>query len=225
METQDKLIIPQEGDWSFKNANVAANFEAHVREQLPWYSLATGIVSHVGRHYLPDQGRMYDIGASTGNVTRSLEREILKRGVRATSIDNSSEMMDKWHGLGEAVIADAVDYTYEPYDFAVCFLVLMFLSPERQRLLVDKLVSKLKEGGALLIADKVDPPAGYLGTVLHRLTMAGKMSNGAAPEEVIQKELSLAGVQRPIVPTKLLTRHQAVEVFRFGEFAAWVIEG
>lgn len=227
METSEKLIIP-EGDWTFKNSNVAKNFDAHVNEQLPWYQLATGIVSHVGRHYLPENGVMYDIGASTGNVTRALDKEIMGRKVTAYSLDNAESMKDHWRGvtgtsIGGFEVADAVDHAYKPYDFAVCFLVLMFLSPARQRILVDKLVAKINEGGALLIFDKTEAAEGYVGTIMHRLTMAGKVANGAEPNEVIQKELSLAGIQRPIVPTKLLTRHHAVEIFRFGEFAGWII--
>lgn len=224
MEANQKLNIP-EGDWTFKNANVAQNFDYHVRQQLPWYDLATGIVAHVGRHYLPEKGRMYDIGASTGNVTKMLRKEIEGRSVDAISLDNSKEMVELWDGVGEIQYADAREYTFQPYDFAVCFLVLMFLSPVEQRRLVDKLVTRINEGGALLIFDKTEAPEGYVGTVLHRLTMAGKIAQGAPADEVIQKELSLAGIQRPIVPTKLLTRHHAVEVFRFGEFAAWIIQG
>lgn len=224
MEASEKLEIPGEGDWTFRNHSVAKNFDSHVREQLPWYELATGIVSHVGRHYLPKNGTMYDIGASTGNVTRSLGREIETRKINAVSIDYSSEMKDRWDGVGKFVVMDATEFEYHPFDFAVCFLVLMFLSPTEQRDLVDKLVKKIKLGGALLIFDKTEAPTGYIGTVMHRLTLAGKVSNGASSDEIVAKEMSLAGIQRPINPQALLTRHEAVEVFRFGEFAGWVIQ-
>lgn len=219
----DKLHIPT--DWTFKNSSVANNFDTHVKEQLPWYELSTGIVAHFGRHYLPENGTMYDIGASTGNVTNSLSHEIQVRKVDAYSIDYSEEMAQVWNGVGEFCVADARTYEYKKFDFAVCFLVLMFMPPTDQRDLVHKLVSNIKEGGALLIFDKTEAPAGYVGTVMHRLTLAGKIANGASPEQVIQKELSLAGVQRPIVPAALLARHSAVEVFRFGEFAGYLIEG
>lgn len=218
------LVIPT-GDWTFKNMNVAQNFDNHVREQLPWYDLVTGIVTHVGRHYLPENGRMYDIGASTGNITKNLAREILGRSVKAVSIDYSKEMESLWDGVGTFEVADARNYAFENFDFAVCFLVLMFLPPVEQRVLVDLLVKNIKEGGALLIIDKTEAPQGYIGTVMHRLTLAGKIANGASADAVIQKELSLAGIQRPIIPTALLSRHGAVEIFRFGEFAGWVISG
>ncbi|WP_321900045.1 hypothetical protein, partial [Paraburkholderia heleia] len=44
---------------------------AHVHEQLPWYDLATETVVHFARHYIPNGGRVYDIGCATGNVGRA----------------------------------------------------------------------------------------------------------------------------------------------------------
>ena len=59
----DNLKIPT--DWTFKNANVAKHFDDHVREQLPFYDMATQAVEHIGRHYIPHGGLVYDIGRST----------------------------------------------------------------------------------------------------------------------------------------------------------------
>lgn len=114
-------------DWTFKTSGVANHFDRHVREQLPWYELTTGVIAHVARHYIPEGGLVYDIGASTGNVA----------------------------------------------------------------------------------------------TVLWRLALAGKVAAGADARDVIAKELSLSGVQRPLHPDELTG---AVEIFRFGDFAGWIIE-
>lgn len=40
---------------------------------------------------------------------------------------------------------------------------------------------------------------------------------------MMRKELSLSGVQRPLYKGELGS--DAVEVFRFGDFAGWLIEG
>ena len=55
-----------------------------------------------------------------------------------------------------------------------------------------------------------------------RLALAGKLSAGVEADEIIAKELSLGGIQRPIDPEIL---GDAVEWFRFGDFAGWIIEG
>ena len=210
-------------DWTFKNIDVANNFDEHVREQLPWYELATGAAAHIARHYIPDGGLIYDVGSSTGNIESVIAETIKSRNAKIISIDNSKEMISKYHGIGETCLSDAESFDYQQYDVAFCFLVLMFIPVKKRAELVATLRSKLNKGGAIIIFDKTISPGGYLSTVMSRLTLAGKVSAGVDPKNIIEKELSLAGVQRPISAD--IFGGDAVEVFRFGEFAGWVIEG
>ena len=55
-----------------------------------------------------------------------------------------------------------------------------------------------------------------------RLTWDCKLRQGAEPGAVMRKELALSGVQRPLYRGEL--GPDAVEVFRFGDFAGWLIE-
>lgn len=57
---------------------------------------------------------------------------------------------------------------------------------------------------------------------MRRLTMSWKLNNGARPEDIISKELSLSGVQRPLNPAVL--GPDARQFFAFGEFAGYLIE-
>jgi tRNA (cmo5U34)-methyltransferase len=97
-------------DWTFKNASVAAGFERHVREQLPFYELVSGAVAHIARHYLPEGGRLYDIGASTGNITRLLSDSLKSRNIEAISLDNSPDMANLFDGYGRYELTDVLDY-------------------------------------------------------------------------------------------------------------------
>lgn len=207
-------------DWTFRNAGVAKGFDRHVREQLPWYDMATGGVAHFARHFITDGGTVYDIGASTGNIARALAPTIRARGAQLVSIESVPEMAARYTGPGRLVVADAVTFDYEPFDVAVLFLTLMFLKlPDRQPLLL-KLAARMNDGGAIIIVDKVHPPAGWLGTVYRRLTLAGKVATRSDPAEIVAKELSLSGVQRPL--SDLTMMHHTQEWFRFGEFVGWV---
>ena len=209
-------------DWTFKNADVAAGFDKHVREQLPWYDLETGVIAHFARHYIPHGGLVYDIGASTGNVGRAIADVLAARTAGFIPIDSSKDMLDRYSGPGELVIADAEDFDFQPFDFAACFLVLMFIAPSKRSALIAKLRRNIKPGGALIVFDKCVPLRGYVGTVMSRLALAGKTAAGVDAREIIAKELSLAGVQRPIDPAEL--GRDAQEIFRFGDFAGWIIE-
>ena len=211
-------------NWTFQDQDVARGFERHVREQLPWYELATGAVAHVARHFIPAGGLVYDLGAATGNIGRALAPTLLARNARLISVEPSEEMAANYAGPQpeNLVIERAENVPFEPFDVAVAFLTLMFVAPVERRALLRRLLAEIRPGGAIIIFDKTEATRGYAGTVLWRLALAGKLAAGVDPAEIVAKELSLCGVQRPI-PVSLLPLN-AVEFFRFGEFAGWLIE-
>lgn len=213
------MEIPRE--WSFENTAVASGFDRHVREQLPWYDLVTGALAHIARHYIPKNGLVYDIGASTGNIGLAIEETIKERKAQLIGIESSAEMCTLYKASGELVQIDALDYRFQPYDLAICYLVLMFLPIGKRQEFIDYLKSLIKPGGALLIVDKCEAATGYEATVFWRLTLAGKIAAGVEAKSVIAKELSLSGVQRPLDPAML--GDDAIEWFRFGDFAGWII--
>lgn len=210
-------------DWTFRNTAVATGFDRHVREQLPWYDLASGGVAHLIRHYLPEGGLIYDVGASTGNIGRLITDVIEVRDARLIGIEQSEEMVRQYHGPGEIVQADALEYDFEDCDVVVCFLVLMFMPVWRRSAFLDRVSNRVRRGGAVIVFDKLLAGRGYAGTALARLTLAGKVAAGVPAEEIVAKELSLAGVQRPI-SDNLFERDPWIKWFQFGEFAGWLLE-
>jgi tRNA (cmo5U34)-methyltransferase len=207
-------------DWTFNSAEIADAFDHHVREQLPWYDLTTNLVAHIARHYIPEGGRVYDIGASTGNIGRSISDTLEKRKAEFIAIESSKEMCEKYAGPPRVVCEDACSFEYKSFDLAICFLVLMFMTPNQRAELIQKLQRMCRLGGAIVIFDKLQPVSGYPATVLSRLTIAGKVASGAEPKDIIAKELSLAGAQRPLAPSEIPLG--SIEVFRFGEFAGYL---
>lgn len=208
--------------WTFKSSKVASHFESHVREQLPWYDLATKAVEHIGRHYIPKGGLVYDVGASTGNIGRILAPTILARKATLIGLEESAEMAKLYRAPGEIIVCDALAHEFKMFDFAVLFLVLMFMPICDRQAFVLKLRSLIKPGGCIVIVDKINTPPGYVGTCMRRLAMRWKLDSGTAAEDIVGKELSLAGYQRPLNPQWL--EPIARQWFQFGEFAGWIIE-
>ena len=68
-------------NWTFNDVKVASNFDDHVREQLPWYDMVSSAIAQIANHYIPEQGTVYDVGASTGNVERTLKSILIERNV------------------------------------------------------------------------------------------------------------------------------------------------
>jgi len=208
-------------DFTFSGDMTGKNFTAHVNEQLPFYQLVTDATAMVVRNYLPKNGVVYDIGASTGNISNAIKPFAQSRNASVISIEESESMASTWDGYGKLCIDDAITFDYENFDVAVCFLVLMFMSVNERAYLISSLKRKMRAGGAIIVIDKLLVDGGYFGTVMRRLTFDWKLKNGATPEQIITKELSLSGVQRPMTIDEL---PNAKEFFRFGEFVGWVIE-
>jgi tRNA (cmo5U34)-methyltransferase len=213
------MEIPK--NWSFKNKNVVENFDAHVIEQLPWYPLATKMVDHLIRAYLPENGLLIDFGCSTGNITNQAKATLKGRNAKAISIDNSPEMADAFKGYGELVVDDMENYKLPKFDVAVCFLSIMFMRVCNRERFINSLIKNCNKGGAIIIVDKLQSFHGYLGTVISRLTLSNKILSGCSHQEIIEKELSISGVQRPIKENDVQGFTKWLQI---GEFAGFILE-
>jgi len=182
----------------------------------------SGAVAHIARHYITHGGIVYDLGCSTGNIGNLLRQTIETRAVDFRPVDNSKEMAERYAGPGSVCVADIAEIEIETFDVAILFLSLMFLPVAKREVLLSRLREAVAAGGAVIIVDKMESVGGYVGTIMGRLTLAGKAAAGVKPDEIIEKELSLMGIQRPLRASEI---QGAVEVFRFGEFAGFVIEG
>jgi len=214
--------MPNEGQWTFQSKDVADGFDSHVREQLPWYDLATGAVEHIARHYIPEGGLVYDIGASTGNIARAISETLEARSARLIAVEKAPEMASKYQAPGEIMIADATAMDFEPFDFGVLFLSTIFMPPNVRGEFLARFIGSLRPGGAVVMVERMQAGSGYTSTISARLTLANKLKAGAKPEDIVAKELSLSGIQRPLAQSEL--PQGAVEFFRLGDFAGWIVE-
>lgn len=214
--------------WTFDTPEIADKFDAHVREQLPWYDMVTDAVVYIVRNYLTEKGRVVDVGASTGNMIDKLMPLLLERKATAVAIEKSPSMVDVLHQRFEnhhnvtVVQGDITRADLQPSQVYIVFLTMMFIPVHERRRVIAKLKANLIEGGVLILVDKVADHGGYFSTVLKRLGMHWKLQQGAELGEVTTKEMSLAGVQIPFDTSWI---PEAKEFFRMGEFVGWVVEG
>ena len=215
--------------WTFDSKEIAETFDDHVREQLPWYELVTEAVTYITRNYLPHRGVVVDIGASTGNMVHKIAPLVSERLGEIIAIEKSAFMCDvlrnKYAKKNDWIHVKEMDITktiMPKGDVYIMFLTMMFIPVEHRKALINSMRANCKRGGVIVVVDKVCDHQGYFSTVLKRLTMHFKLQQGAKPEDVLTKEMSLAGIQIPIDPAIL--GDEAKQFFRMGEFAGWVIE-
>jgi tRNA (cmo5U34)-methyltransferase len=183
----------------------------------------SGAAAHIARHYIPQKGTVLDLGCSTGNTGILLDDCVQSRSVHYIPIDNSSQMIDIYRGPGTPILQDFSDPDWKipEYDVAILFLSLMFTAPHLRPLFIERLLQSKRDGGCVIVVDKSESFGGYIGTIMARLTLAGKLATGTSEVDIVTKELSLMGIQRPLDISQF---PNPVEVFRFGEFAGWVVE-
>jgi len=215
--------------WTFETPEIAAGFDDHVREQLPWYDMVTDAVCYIVRNYLTDDNTVVDVGASTGNMIDKLMPLLLERKAYAVAIEKSPTMVEvlskrfENHHNVSIMQDDIRSCGLEPSQVYVVFLTMMFVPVHERQRVIDYLRANLLKGGVLVVVDKVCDHGGYFATVLKRLGMHWKIQQGAKLGDVTTKEMSLAGVQIPFDPSMLGA--DAKQFFRMGEFAGWVVEG
>jgi len=213
--------------WTFETLEIANTFDNHVREQLPWYDMVTESVAYIIKNYLSENDTVVDIGASTGNMIEKILPLVQERSCYITAIEKSESMFDKLknkyanESCIELVDSDVMDIELPKAKVYILFLTLMFIPIHQRQKLMQRIKDKCEEGGVIIIVDKVCDHHGYFSTVLKRLTMHFKLLQGAKPEDVLIKEMSLAGVQ---IPIDIFLLGNAKEFFRMGEFAGWVVE-
>jgi tRNA (cmo5U34)-methyltransferase len=207
--------------WSFELPAVASHFDCHVREQLPFYELATGAVADLVRFYLQPSGCLVDVGCATGNISRACADVIREREALAVSIEPSAEMVARFRGVGE-VVHSAIEHADIPQcDVIVSFLTLAFVAPRFRRKLIAEMIRKVNPGGAVIAVERVE--AGGNATASRLLLSAAKLRNGSSAEDVVRKEVSIAGVLRPVAAS-MLEDFGAWLFFAYGDFRGYVIE-
>ncbi len=149
--------MSQGKDWTFHG--FAGEFDGHVREQLPWYELASAAMGLIARQYIPKDGKVYDLGASTGNVGRVLAPTLEARGARLTALDECPDMVEAYNAPGRALRADITRFDYKPFDVAVAFLVFMFLAVPARRKLLARLRQQLRAGPSSSLTSWCRPAA------------------------------------------------------------------
>jgi tRNA (cmo5U34)-methyltransferase len=210
-------------DWTFNDARLTAQFDRYVREQLPWYDIATDAVAFIARQYVPRGGLVYDLGCSTGNISRAIQDTCQLRGAKIIALDDSPEMVRSYIGPGVVELADVAEYEPLPYDLAISFLTFMFIDAGEVANQIIRWRSAARPGGALILVERTVPVTGYAALVLSRLTLNAKKMAGMSGDAIIEKELALSGIQRPL-DRRLLDSLGAVEFFRFADFGGYIVE-
>jgi tRNA (cmo5U34)-methyltransferase len=196
-------IETQRAGWSF-DGNVADTFLEHVRRSVPLYDVGHDLICQVSDYFCHDDSVCYELGSSTGELTRKLARRHAgKPGIRWIGIDAVEPMVRKataeTEGLPNVTFVeeDVVTFDFEKADLIVSYYCVQFIPPRLRQELFNRIYDRLNWSGAFLLFEKVRGPDARFQDMLISLYNEYKTSNGFNAEEILNKTASLKGVLEP----------------------------
>lgn len=189
---------------------VASVFPDMIKRSIPGYSHILGMTGVIAKRYVPEGGRIYDLGASLGATTLSVAQQLKHlNDVAFITVDTSAAMTERCaailaENLPQRSITnlcgDIRSLEYQPCDLILLNFTLQFLPPKDRQPLLDKLFQALRAGGALVMSEKVhfqDPRQAQL---LYELHHDFKRANGYSDIEISQKRTALEDVMLTDTP-------------------------
>ena len=195
-------IAAKNARWSF-GGEVASNFEAHIEHSVPGYRQGHEMVAALSDFFLYDGAVAYELGCSTGALTRRLADRNANKEVRIIGLESEAPMVANAQancaGLRSVEIrqADVLDADFEPSDLIVSYYTIQFIRPAKRQRLFEKIFQSLNWGGAFIMFEKVRAPDARFQDIMSALYVDHKLEQGFDEGEIIHKSRSLKGVLEP----------------------------
>lgn len=193
--------------WEF-NESVAKDFDNHVSASVPGYEWFHDYIVRLAEFYVEDSDSILDIGCSTGTLLRDIKRNLSNRDFYITGVDKSSSMIelaksnlqDPKVKFFDGDILDFFDFTDSSMrlSFITIVLTLQFLSYEDRLKVLKTCRSRLKEGGVVVVVEKIIQEDGHMQKMFDEIYQEMKFENGLSKDSLFDKTLSLRGKMKPL---------------------------
>lgn len=101
------------GNWTFNVLPGQAGRRSE--KQSPWYDMATAAVAMIARPYIPQGGKVYDLGCAAGNVGRVLAPTLHEREAQFVALDGCRDVVVAYCGPGRAIMADVAKLSVQAF--------------------------------------------------------------------------------------------------------------
>ena len=194
-----------DGSWSFADDTVL-HFDEHIENSIPNYKDAHKIVTAVADHFVSNGALIYDIGCSTGTLTRSLATYYMHRNPKIIGLDTVKEMINKSREKSELLneqgadlkyeCCDIMEYEMEKANLITSVFTLQFIHQSLRKEVLRRIYEHIKPGGAFIWLEKVRAPSPRLQDIVNNAYMKFKLEN-FEPSEVLAKTFSLSSLWTP----------------------------
>ncbi|MEQ8469321.1 methyltransferase [Coleofasciculus sp. E1-EBD-02] len=188
--------------WSF-GGSVPETFDNHVGRSVPQYRQGHEIVVALSDFFIRPGSRVYELGCSTGELTRKIAEANSDRHVSFIGLEIEPAMVEaakrKTSNFPRVEIreADILNAELEPADLIVAYYTVQFIQPAVRQLLFNKIYNSLNWGGGFLLFEKVRAPDARFQDMMSSLYVDFKLQQGFTEQEIVNKSRSLKGILEP----------------------------
>lgn len=179
--------------------NTVDDFDKHIRDSIPDYQSLFDQVVKMGDFFVTPNTRVYDLGASTGKLIktlkeRSIENEIQK--VMFVGIEKEENFFQHHHEGITWYHQDIADYKYwQDIGFATSLFTLQFLAPSVRQIVLKKIYDASCPGSAFVFSEKTYADNSYIQEINTFLYYDWKNQKFSS-DEIMEKERSLRSMMR-----------------------------
>jgi len=185
---------------------VAEVFPDMIKRSVPGYNTIIEGIGKIAHKYIQKNSLVYDLGCSLGAATLSIREQVIDRSYQIVGLDNSEAMVNRClqhlqvyrsNIPTEIVLADILEFKYQPCSFAVLNFTLQFLELKERTRLLEKIYQSLHPGGALILSEKILFDNELTNQTMVDLHHQFKKNNGYSDLEIAQKR---AALERFLIP-------------------------
>ncbi len=216
------------------DADVAAVFDDMLERSVPFYKTSLQLSKALILNYLPQSGRLYDLGCSTATTLLDIERD-LPYDADLIGVDNAVAMLEQAQKKAEAFGSkitllhdDILKLDLQRCNVVISNYTLQFIRPLMREELVQKIADALHDGGVFIFSEKVISDDKSLNKKLIDIYHDFKKEQGYSAYEIMQKREALENVLVPYSEAeniKMAKRNgftHCEAVFRWANFATFI---
>ena len=198
----DSGIEASKSSWSFQSEKVAINFENHVKKSVPFYSEAQDLITTMSDFFTSENSIYYDLGCSTGALTRKVNSKNQHKNIKSIGIDNSKEMIKeaKKNSLNKGCVfkyGDIAEFKFNKANLITSYYTIQFIHPSVRADLIKNIYESLNWGGGFFLFEKTRASDARYQDLITTSYFEYKQKNGFQNDEIFNKYMSLSGVLEP----------------------------
>jgi len=224
-KAKDTLFTQKEGMPFAFDAEVTRVFEDMIQRSVPGYGLTLQMISVIAGLYAQKNSKLYDLGCSLGASSLALAHGIKVEGCEVVGVDNSEAMLAQCRrNTKQSPVSivlqqgDIQNMLIEDASVVVLNFTLQFIAKEERQALLTRIYQGMRQGGVLILSEKVCFEDGFEQQQHISLHEAFKKAQGYSELEVSRKRQSLENV---LIPEPISAHHARLKDAGFGEVQTW----